>query len=451
MKTSIVSVLVGLALASPSAASAFCGFFVGKAGASLFNSASQVVIVHDDGKTVLTMVNDYQGSLEDFALVVPVPMVIKKEVVRVADMKAIDHLDAYSAPRLAEYHDPNPCEPMRKFEMSRAAGAMAEDNTPRPAPAPRAKVVVEASYTVGEYDIVILSSTASDALERWLRENGYNIPKGASRALRPYINTNMKFFVAKVNLQEMRDGFQKLRPLQFAFRDPRFMLPVRLGMINAQGPQDLIAYVISRNARVEPANYRNVMMPTGVTVPTFVRDAFPEVYRRVFEHQAEANRGRAVFTEYAWNMSWCDPCAADPLSVSELEELGVWWLGSTGGPSRSMASGAVEAFVTRLHARYDPQSFPEDLMMKVTRDTSNHQVRLVLQNPFLQPVSCPEAKPYFASVVRRRDDEVKALAKLTGWSPDRIQSRMVPLPEHFSEEEGGSGSYLDRVRDWFAE
>jgi hypothetical protein len=29
----------------------------------------------------------------------------------------------------------------------------------------------------------------------------------------------------------------------------------------------------------------------------------------------------AVFLEYAWDMNWCDPCAADPLSQDELRKL----------------------------------------------------------------------------------------------------------------------------------
>jgi hypothetical protein len=35
--------------------------------------------------------------------------------------------------------------------------------------------------------IVILSAEQSDGLETWLLQNGYRIPRGASRALAPYI------------------------------------------------------------------------------------------------------------------------------------------------------------------------------------------------------------------------------------------------------------------------
>ena len=88
---------------------AFCGFYVSKADTKLYNKASQVVIARDGNRTVLTMANDYQGDVKDFALVVPVPVVLKAEQVHVGDSKIIEHLDAFSAPRLVEYFDEDPC------------------------------------------------------------------------------------------------------------------------------------------------------------------------------------------------------------------------------------------------------------------------------------------------------------------------------------------------------
>ena len=87
----------------------FCGFYVGKADTKIFNQASQVVLVRDGNRTVLTMVNDFQGSMKEFALVVPVPTFLKREQIHVGDKALVDHLDAYSAPRLVEYFDENPC------------------------------------------------------------------------------------------------------------------------------------------------------------------------------------------------------------------------------------------------------------------------------------------------------------------------------------------------------
>ena len=47
-----LAVLSFIAFGSPSA-SAFCGFYVGKADAKLFNEASQVILVRDGDRTVI--------------------------------------------------------------------------------------------------------------------------------------------------------------------------------------------------------------------------------------------------------------------------------------------------------------------------------------------------------------------------------------------------------------
>src|SRR6266568_4523479 len=99
-------------LATPPLARAFCGFYVAKADTTLFNKASQVVLVRNEDKTVLTMANDYQGNPKEFAIVIPVPTFLEKDQIHVGDKALLDHLDAYSAPRLVEYFDPDPCAPM---------------------------------------------------------------------------------------------------------------------------------------------------------------------------------------------------------------------------------------------------------------------------------------------------------------------------------------------------
>ena len=179
---------------------AFCGFYVAKADAKLYNKASQVVIARDGEKTVLTMANDYQGNVKDFAVVVPVPTVIKQEQVKVAPPEIIQRLDAFSAPRLVEYFDPDPCAPIYEDEILAppsgiATGGMREELDSKNS----LGVTIEAKFNVGEYDIVILSAKESSGLETWLHLNGYKIPPGAKKLLQTYIRSSMKFFVAKVN------------------------------------------------------------------------------------------------------------------------------------------------------------------------------------------------------------------------------------------------------------
>src|SRR5690349_22883396 len=147
-----IAVAAMLASFSPSIA-AFCGFYVAKADTKLFNRGSQVVLVRDGDRTVMTMANDYQGDPKEFAVVIPVPTFLTREQIHVGDKALVDHLDAYSAPRLVEYFDEDPCN-TRRYEMRMAAPSAA----PQAAndASTRAKslgVTIEARYSVGEYDI----------------------------------------------------------------------------------------------------------------------------------------------------------------------------------------------------------------------------------------------------------------------------------------------------------
>src|SRR5262245_27973000 len=94
-----------------SSASAFCGFFVAGSNAKLTNNASQVALLRDGNRTFMTMSNTYQGPPENFAMVVPVPVVLKKEDVKTLPANVFDHIDGLSAPRLVEYWEQDPCAP----------------------------------------------------------------------------------------------------------------------------------------------------------------------------------------------------------------------------------------------------------------------------------------------------------------------------------------------------
>lgn len=424
--------LTSFALSAP-AASAFCGFYVAKADTDLFNDASKVVLVRDDVRTVITMASDYRGEPSEFAMVIPVVDVPEREQINVANPGLVDHLDEYTAPRLVEYYDDNPCDVDRYRRMEMVAMSAPPDAVwESEMSAEDLGVTIEAEYEVGEYDILILSAKESDGLITWLNQNEYRIPDGAEEVVGAYLRRGMKFFVAKVNL-ERHGGSSMLRPIQVAYEDENFMLPIRLGTVNADGKQELFVFAITREGRVETTNYKTVKLPSDMDVPIFVKDEFGDFYKAMFEHQTEKENGKAVFMEYAWDMSWCDPCAANPLSRSELRELGVMWLDEGPGDMEPMPRPGfrpgpqpVDAFVTRLHVRYDGQTFPEDLNFQVTGDRENYQGRYVLRHPWRGDYGqCEAAGEYAETLVERWDAEAESLARLTGWELDDIRQKMA--------------------------
>ena len=460
-------ILVGASLALATTgivAHAFCGFYVAGSGQKMFNDATQVVLMRDGTRTVLSMQNDYRGPLEDFAMVVPVPVVLKPTDVKVLDQGVFARTDSLGSPRLVEYWEQDPCPPPeeeyedRKYERrptptlatpKKMAPRMMADESgmgdPGPPAAHRARpavppvlasfsvsppsvtadlatqmtwsfayanepwptpsctvdhgvgrvapgmtspltlpatatltltcansagksekqvkvsaIKIEGKFDVAEYQILILSATEATGLEQWLTQSGYKIPKDAEPLLRPYIENGSKFFVAKVDPKKvhMVDGHAALSPLSFHYESEDFSLPIRLGMANSSGKQDLIVNILSADKRFEVANYKNVFIPTNFDVKPSVKTRFGEFYAALFDKTVEANPG-AVVTEYAWTAVpnyHCDPCTDADITSPDLMALGADTLG---GP---MAQGRF--VLTRLHARYGKSDMKDDLRFR---------------------------------------------------------------------------------------
>ena len=422
MRILVLSITASLTIAISSTAQAFCGFYVARADTNLYNQASQVVLVRDGDRTVITMANDFQGEVQDFAVVIPVPTFIEREQINVADNALIEHLDAYTAPRLVEYHDSDPCRMYEVQEMAMKSSSPRSRDLNDLAVRRANGVTIEASYTVGEYDILILSAEESGGLITWLKDNDYKIPDGAEKVVDSYLKQDMRFFVAKVNLKEQTSlGYSKLRPLQVAYESNKFMLPIRLGTLNAKGKQELYVYALTKTGRVETTNYRTVKLPSGSEVPEFVQAEFGDFYRAMFTKETLKENERAVFLEYAWDMAWCDPCAADPMSADELRKLGVFWVDPQNG--RGISSPAQNVFVSRLHVSYDSEHFPEDLVFQETGDRQNFQGRYVIRHPWKGQSNCDISK-YQTNTRDRQEREAQLLANLTDWDINDIRAKI---------------------------
>ena len=351
----IAAVMAALVCA-PTAAQAFCGFYINGAGGEMFNNATQVVLMRQGTRTVLAMQNNYQGPPADFAMVIPVPVVLHEADVKTLPKDVFGKVDTMGAPRLVEYWEQDPCgreEEYERYPMAPSAMAADEDKASG-APADYG-VKIEAKFTVGEYNIVILSATESTGLDRYLRAQNYQIPKGAEALLRPYVAGGSKFFVAKVDPKKVRfeNGQAMLSPLRFHYDSDEFSLPIRLGLANSSGTQDLIVSILSPNQRYELANYKNVTIPTNLDVKDEVRTRFGEFYAALFDRTVQQNPG-AVVTEYAWDASTCDPCPGPQLDGSDFLTLGADVLGGDG----------YSFVLTRLHARYGKDGAPNDLVFK---------------------------------------------------------------------------------------
>jgi hypothetical protein len=385
-------------------AQAFCGFFVSGADQKLYNNASHVVLLRKGNHVVMTMSNNYKGPAEDFAMVVPVPVVLHKKQVKTLQPGVFRHIDELTAPRLVEYWEQDPCggsSNLDYFSPRRAAPAKAAMGAPADSMQRDYGVKIEARFTSGEYEVLILSAQESGGLEAWLRDNHYKIPDRAAEALAPYVREQMKFFVAKVDTKKVKfDANQQvqLSPLQFSYESQELRLPVRLGLLNANGQQDLIVYVLHPQKRFEVANYPNVKVVTNLDVAGSVKKDFGPFYAEVFDETLRRNQNKAVVTEYSWDTSSCDPCPGPPLDDGEIQTLGASRVGDDG-----------QWVVTRLHTRYSKETLSEDLVFHAAppieggraeredgggphgakrSDNNNFQARYIIRHYWTKKVTC---------------------------------------------------------------
>ena len=421
-------------VAAPTGAEAFCGAYVSGGDAELFNNATHVAMMRHDQTTVLSMQNNYEGPPEDFAMIVPTPVVLQEENVKTLDDEVFSKIDTLTAPRLVEYWEQDPCYQGREYDNAAPgsaggfdAGAAADGGA---ANEDGGFVKVEAQFSKGEYNIVVLSSNDSSALTTWLEDNNYNIPQGAGPYLDPYINQGSKFFVAKVDseseeIEFTEDGQATLSPLRFHYESDEFKLPVRLGLINSKGKQDLIVNVLAKDQRYDVSNYPTATIPTNIEVVSKVKDYFPDFYRALFKETLKKNKKdgqNPVVTEYAWGAQKCDPCPfgmglqndqiltlGGDVLADKYEDVGRENTYTRGDEEVTNVTFNYDWVITRLHTRYGEDELGQDLVFEKadpikggrggatdlsheaeSSDRNNFQGRYIIKHAWDGPVDCAD-------------------------------------------------------------
>jgi hypothetical protein len=358
-----MSLLWGLLAGS---AHAFCGHYVGGVSDELYSRASEIAIVHQDGRTTMTFKNEYEGNAAAFGLLVPVPVVLSEENVAVVDGALIDRLRLYTEPRQVEYF----CDDYTWWSSSSSGGGSGY-SVDYSYPGTSTVEVLD-QFLVGNYEIVILSAEQSTGLLAWLDENGYATSPDSRTLLQDYIDRGSYFMAAKVALDAPTAGF--LEPLQVNYEYPGFGLPIRLGTLNSGGcDQDLIVYLLTEleDGLVSISNVPEVTLPDDCLWSDTDFTSFDAFYEYQMATVMDAQPGPAYVTEYGWSSGGCDPCPSTPLDDSDVQELG--FVGSSSG-----------VYTTRLHLRYDPDQVFTDLVFDETHTTPSIQQRYIVREPHLE-------------------------------------------------------------------
>ncbi len=348
-----IGAALAVVLCTSQVAHAFCGLYLAADGAPRLGDATEVVVMRKGTRTVLSMQNSYVGPAEPFAFVVPVPAAVQARDISIVDRGAFDAVERLGAPRLAEYWEQDPCASTHAAPTPIAArGTTADVGPPAEPDTEDPDVILESQLAAGEYQIAIVAAKDAAGLEAWLRREKYQLPAGAQPLLRDYLERGMKLLVAKVDPKRVAfaGGRAVLSPLRVSYESEQLVLPIRLGLANSPGTQDLLVNVLAPE-RHEAASYPNVTIPTNLAVTSSVRDQFGAFYAALFDATLDKYPD-AVVTEYVWDASSCDPCTGPPLSTGHLEALGADVLGD--------ASSFV---LTRLHARYG-KGIEHDLVLR---------------------------------------------------------------------------------------
>ncbi len=344
-----------LALLAPYAA-AFCGTYVGPVGSALENQAAQVLIARDGERTVLTLANDYTGSEANFGLIIPVPEVLLDDDVSLPDPELIAAFDLYAAPRIVSYT----CDDLH----SRYDDADVDETSSGGSVADADGVVVESSFSAGEYDIVVLSATGAEGLVSWLDANGFVVDSSAEAVIQDYIDQDQYFLAARINLDAIPAGQSYLSPLQLRYESSSFGLPIRIGTTVSPGEQEVVIHFLtpSSDGKVGISNYPEGAIEDECMMPADVTD-----YNLFYEGQLAETFADAVwFTEYAWDLGSCDPCSAEAPEEDLLIEAGASW-----------EDPFYDSYITRIKLRYTPEDATQDLVFYTSGLRDSSQVRYI--------------------------------------------------------------------------
>jgi MYXO-CTERM domain-containing protein len=332
-KASFLALLgLGSSLCVANPAHAFPGFLASKTGAEITVSSTQMVVMKKGNTTAVSVMSDYQGGLEPFAMVLVVPGDVTADRVTTLKREFVDRIDAISAPRFHEYWEQDPCDPgpveqewQRSMKADSSSAFLGGGDMPQASQkvAKELSLDVQAQKKEGEYSFTLLAK--DDKIGAWLKSKGYAVPAGAEQALAPYLAAGMRLLVAQVdtNRIELVGGDRaQLSPIRFWTDQPYDTIPDRVGLLNASGKQELLLYVLDPEQRYESKNYENVFPPTNITVDFAVKERMGEFYVSLADIIAQ-KKPNAFLDEYAWSSDGCgQPCATEPLMISELLSLG---------------------------------------------------------------------------------------------------------------------------------
>ncbi|MER7619895.1 DUF2330 domain-containing protein [Streptomyces sp. NPDC126503] len=201
--------------------------------------------VHWDGATeTIVMRFHVSGNARRAAWIMPVP---GRADVTLGDPGLFDHLEDLTAPERRDRFYFWPRGDDWPFSAGRGDGAGAA----APGGAAGTGVGVVGRERLGPFDVARLTATDPEALGRWLRAHGFDLPERLPGALRPYVERRWEYVAIRLAPEEENAVLRgELTPLRITFASRELVYPMRLSRL-ARTPQSLGLYVLADH-RMEP-------------------------------------------------------------------------------------------------------------------------------------------------------------------------------------------------------
>jgi hypothetical protein len=352
-KLASTAVVAG-ALLAPRAADAF--LVVGTDAAQKAGPQTHVLVLHESGRSIVSVSPSVRGPAKPLAIVVPLQAASSSSL-HAAPVTLFERTEKLAAPRMEELWELDPCE----LHPDQQSGAPTPSAAAAPPPPPAAGAAVE-----GDYEISVLGEADSANAAKWLEDKGYKLPDGAADALAALAKPGTVLAVARIEGSRLTfdKDVARLPPLAFSVSGP-LSLPLRLAGLGSAGPHDVVIDVLSPRARLEAANLLNLAVPTNLDAREDAKNDADGFYRAVLDYAFEKTPGAAV-TEYAWLAASCDGCAAgNEISAEDLLALGADRLPSAeNGTQREVI---VEVPATLARAPEGPPELKRNIAACYTR------------------------------------------------------------------------------------
>lgn len=315
-------------------AEAFPGFFVGKNEAKRTLSSSSALVMNKGEDSAVTIVTDYAGPLEPFAVVFAVPDDVELEELSSIRREYVDRIDQISAPRFFELWEMDPCDPSqvlqewdRDLRVTTSSdnflgGAAGELGPTRKVPK-ELLLSVKTAQKSGEY--TFLMPEAEQSFLELVKGRGWVLSSAMEQAINAYLGQGMRFALAEVdpNRIELIGGDRaQLSPIHFTTEKPYRRLPSKLGRLSADGHQELFVFVLDPERRFVTTNYELSPAPSNIEVDFIVKERMAEFYAGLHDLWL-AKHPRTFWLEYVWGTEGCgEPCPNEPILINELLTLG---------------------------------------------------------------------------------------------------------------------------------